>query len=141
MEEEQKKEKFLTPKILLLFASLVIVGFASGYFLSTTISSTGISSSGKSSSSSQALSKGQTVGSDDTKTFSDTAEGVLKEGGFEGEGAFHLERPGGPSQFVYLTSSIIDLSQFKDKKVKVWGKTEKPQKVGWLMDVGRLQIL
>jgi len=37
-------------------------------------------------------------GSNDTKTFKDTAEGTLKEGGIDGEGAFHLERPGGDSQ-------------------------------------------
>lgn len=81
------------------------------------------------------------IGSADTSTFRDTAEGVLEQGGFEGEGTHHLVRDGGPSQYVYLTSSVIDLSQFVGKKVKVWGQTVAAQKAGWLMDVGRIKIL
>ena len=79
--------------------------------------------------------------SDAPKTAKDQAEGVLKEGGIDGEGAYHLERPGGESQNVYLTSSIIDLSEYIDRKVKVWGETNAAKSAGWLMDVGRLQIL
>ncbi len=52
-----------------------------------------------------------------------------------------MVRPGGDSQNVYLTSSIIDLSRFVKKKVKVWGETHAAQHVGWLMDVGRLEVL
>ena len=85
--------------------------------------------------------KGKTYGDGDTKIFKDTAEGVLTEGGIEGEGQFHLVRVGGEDQYVYLTSSIVDLSEFDGKKVKVWGQTFEGQKAGWLMDVGRLQVL
>ena len=85
--------------------------------------------------------KGTIVGSNDTTTFKDTAEGTLKEGGIDGEGAFHLERPGGDSQNVYLTSSTVDLSKFVGKKIKVWGQTQKAQHAGWLMDVGRVEVL
>lgn len=85
--------------------------------------------------------KGTTFGSNDTKTFNDTAEGVLKEGGIDGEGQYHLERPGGASQYVYLTSSAVDLSLVKGKKIKVWGQTQKAQRAGWLMDVGRVEVL
>jgi len=46
------------------------------------------------------------------KTFPDKTEGVLREGGIEGEGNFHLERPGGESQNVYLTSTTVDLELF-----------------------------
>jgi len=35
----------------------------------------------------------KTAGIADKKTFKDSAEGVLKEGGVDGEGNFHLERP------------------------------------------------
>lgn len=84
---------------------------------------------------------GKTVGIDDTKTFRDQAEGVLEEGGIDGEGTHHLVRDGGPSQNVYLTSSIVDLSQFTGKKVEVWGETNKAQKAGWLMDVGKIKVL
>lgn len=85
--------------------------------------------------------KGKIYGSDDASTFKDIAEGKLKEGGIEGEGQFHLERPGGPSQNVYLTSSLVDLSLFINRKIKVWGETQKAQKAGWLMDVGKIEVL
>ncbi len=77
----------------------------------------------------------------DTKRFPDKAEGKLVEGGIEGEGSFHLERPGGESQNVYLTSSIVDLSEFVGKKVRVMGQTFAGQKAGWLMDVGYVEKL
>jgi hypothetical protein len=83
---------------------------------------------------------GDIFGVEDEEVFSDTAEGTLIDGGIDGEGSHHLEREGGKSQYVYLTSSVIDLDQFVDKKVKIWGQTFEAQKAGWLMDVGRLEI-
>ncbi|GIW63801.1 MAG: hypothetical protein KatS3mg091_603 [Patescibacteria group bacterium] len=77
----------------------------------------------------------------DEKKFPDKAEGVLKEGGIDGEGSFHLERPGGESQNVYLTSTTVDLTQFINKKVQIWGATYKGEKAGWLMDVGYIKII
>ena len=59
----------------------------------------------------------------------------------EGEGSFHLERPGGTSQNVYLTSSTVDLSEYVGKKVKVYGETFQGEKAGWLMDVGLVEVL
>ncbi len=82
----------------------------------------------------------KTAGIKDSKVFKDTAEGTLREGGFEDEGSFHLERPGGKSQNVYLTSSTVDLSQFVGKKVSVMGKTFEAEKAGWLMDVGYIEL-
>ena len=76
----------------------------------------------------------------DKKTFKDSAEGILREGGMEGEGNFHLERPGGISQNAYLTSSTVDLGKYIGKKIKVWGQTFTGQKAGWLMDVGLVEI-
>lgn len=84
---------------------------------------------------------GDVFGSPDESTFKDQAEGVLQIGGFDGEGSHQLVRPGGESQTVYLTSSVTDLDQFQDMEVKVWGETFKGQKVGWLMDVGRIEVL
>ena len=81
------------------------------------------------------------VGSTDTKTFRDTAEGTLEKNGVNGEGTHKLIRPGGPSQTVYLVSSVVDLDQFDAKKIQVWGETIQAQKVGWLMDVGRVKII
>ncbi len=87
------------------------------------------------------LQAGDIFGVEDEEAFRDTAEGMLVAGGIDGEGSHHLEREGGESQYVYVTSSVIDLDQFLDKKVKVWGETFEAQKAGWLMDVGRLQVL
>ncbi len=82
----------------------------------------------------------KTDGIVDKKRFPDTATGVLKEGGLDGEGSFHLERPGGESQNVYLTSSVVDLSTYMGKKIKVGGQTFAGQKAGWLMDVGYVEV-
>ena len=73
--------------------------------------------------------------------FPDSAEGILKEGGIDGEGNFHLERPGGPSQNVYLFSNTVDLSEFVGKKVMVQGKTYAAEKAGWLMEVGYIEVI
>ena len=128
--------------IALLFF-FVVLGIGSGYMLSQSgkgKSPLSVGSFGKGGVSSEAK-KGTVVGSDDTKTFKDTTEGVLQKEGKNGEGQFHLVRPGGESQYVYLTSSIVDLSQFVNVKIKVWGETQKARKVGWLMDVGRVEVL
>lgn len=82
----------------------------------------------------------QSAGVVDKKTFKDSVEGILREGGIDGEGNFHLERPGGVSQNVYLTSTTVDLSNYIGKKVKVWGQTFSGQKAGWLMDVGLVEM-
>lgn len=70
----------------------------------------------------------------------DEAEGKLVSGGIGVEGSHHLERPGGESQNVYLTSSSVDLSAYEGKDVKVWGVTFDAQKAGWLMDVAKLEV-
>lgn len=133
----------LTPKIIGIFLGVIILGVLSGFFIagkSGNLVATGTKTNGVFNNSSQA-SKGTVVGADDSSTFKDTAEGTLKTGGINGEGAFHLERPGGESQNVYLTSSTVDLSKFIDKKIKVWGQTQKAQYAGWLMDVGKIEVL
>ena len=130
-----------TPKIIALLVLVVVFGIVSGYFISggnkTQVSTTG--SDGILNLSSAP--KGTVVGSNDTTTFKDIASGNLKAGGIDGEGAYHLERPGGESQNVYLTSSSVDLSKFIGRKIKVWGQTQKAQHAGWLMDVGRVEVL
>lgn len=82
----------------------------------------------------------KSAGIKDKELFPDEAKGKLKKGGLDGEGSYHLERPGGESQYVYLTSTTIDLAPYVGKKVKVNGKTFAGQKVGWLMDVGYIEI-
>lgn len=123
--------------ILGVYALLILLGVGTGYLLS---SKTGLSSS-TSSPTPAVIKTGNVVGSTDTKTFKDSAEGTLQQGGSDGEGSYHLDRTGGPSQTVYLISSVVDLNQFVGKKVKIWGQTMAAQKVAWLMDVGKVELL
>lgn len=79
----------------------------------------------------------------DTQTFRDFAEGTLrarpapKNSNVYVEGSHILTRDG--AYPVALTSSVVDLSQYEGKKVKVYGETQKALKEGWLMDVGRVE--
>jgi len=139
-ENNNNMKSLYTPKIVALLILVVVFGIGTGYVFSGGSKGSG-GISGITGSITSNASKGTTVGSNDTKTYKDIAEGTLKEGGIEGEGTHHLERPGGDSKNVYLTSSNIDLSQYVGRKVKVWGETHDAQHAGWLMDVGRLQVL
>mgnify|MGYP001605629496 CR=1 FL=1 len=56
------------------------------------------------------------------------------------EGSHILVRDG-IGQNAYLTSSVVDLDKYIDKKVQVWGKTYSAQKAGWLMDIGRIKLV
>ncbi len=149
MEKQEEKKEILhdfksqemsmnNSKLIIIFFVVILAGIGSGYVLASRNAVVSSTQSGKSSSS---VSTGTVVGSEDTKTFKDSAEGVLEEGGVGGEGQYHLVRPGGDSQNVYLTSSVVDLSPFVKKKVKVWGQTNTAKTAGWLMDVGRVEVL
>lgn len=116
---------------------LIIAGGGVGYFTGGIKSPATKNGSGETATTAAKKSAGVM----DKKKFPDAVEGVLKDGGIEGEGSFHLERPGGESQNVYLTSSIVDLSLYIGKKIKVMGETQKAQKAGWLMDVGYVEVL
>ena len=81
----------------------------------------------------------------DTGTFRDFAEGTLrarptpKNPGEYVEGSHILTRDG--AYPVALTSSVVDLSEYEGKKVKVFGETQKALREGWLMDVGRVEVI
>ena len=150
MEEDKKTEEELvhqfdsnkkkSPKTAIIAVSVVVVllGLASGFAIAKG-SSVALGPTQQVSNKSQ-VDKGTALGTNDTSTFKDTAEGTLKAGGIDGEGQYHLERPGGPTQFVYMTSSVVDLSLVEGRKVKVWGQTQKAQHAPWLMDVGRVEV-
>jgi hypothetical protein len=136
----EKSSSTASPKkIIVAFMIVAVLGMGTGFVLSKVSSVTGkqIIPVGTI----DPTLKGKTFGSEDMETFKDTAEGKLEEGGIESEGQYHLVRPGGESQNVYLTSSLVDLSQFIGRKIKVWGQTQKAQTAGWLMDVGRVEVL
>jgi len=129
------KKKMTTTILALVFAGIA-TGFGLFYFTQRPKSAipSGTIDEGE-------IKKGMIVGMQDKETFRDSAEGKLVSGGIDGEGSHHLEREGGESQNVYLTSSVVDLDQFLDRKIKIWGETFEAQKAGWLMDVGRLEVI
>lgn len=132
-------------KTALIIVIILVAGTLSGWGVSALTkgkSSLGVGTPLKSSdqAAQAGVKVGDIVGVPDEKSFKDSAEGVLVAGGAEGEGSHHILRVGGPSQNVYLTSSVVDLDLFVGDKVQVWGETFSAQKAGWLMDVGRVKV-
>lgn len=140
-QNSENVSSIFTKNLFIILIVAVVMGAMSGYILSSKKETAGGNTLTSGSINSSKITKGIVVGSNDTKTFKDIAMGALKEGGIDGEGQFHLVRPGGDSQNVYLTSSSVDLSKFVGRKIKVWGETQKAQYAGWLMDVGRVEVL
>lgn len=124
------KQKAVYALVVLL---VVLAGIGTGWALSGSPKSSGESTRG-------AQTDVKEAGIADEATFRDSAEGMLREGGVDGEGTHHLVR-NGSGKNVYLTSTVIDLQGFADKKVKVWGETISAQKAGWLMDVGKIKVV
>lgn len=137
-EEEKITKKISTSEVftkplLGVMIAAVVLGVATGYILSQ-----------------KSVSKvtNPLVGTpktpqQDIRTFRDFAEGVVKTRPAPSnpseyvEGTHLLQREGAVP--VALTSSVVDLSQYEGKKVKVFGETQKALKEGWLMDVGRVE--
>lgn len=141
MHDLNEKPPFFTKRILALLVIVVFLGVGTGFFLARNASVSGNPGVLDKIVNNASIGKGETFGSSDTETYKDIAEGKLQTGGIEDEGQYHLVRPGGESQNVYLTSSLVDLSKFIGRNIKVWGQTQKAQKAGWLMDVGRVEVL
>ena len=78
------------------------------------------------------------------QTFRDQAEGIVEKNDKldkYAQGTHKLIRPGGESQTAFLTSSVLDLDDYVGKKVKVYGETFGSSQVGWLMDVGKVEVI
>jgi hypothetical protein len=120
-----------------IFVVVILLGVGTGFAIAHM---KGASSQKATGAPTYSVSTGKTFGVSDTSDYPDAAEGKVETGGIQGEGAFHLVRPGGDDQNVYMTSSTVDLSQFVGKTIKVWGKTQAAQYAGWLMDVGKVQV-
>ena len=125
----------------------VLAGAVTGFFVAQKrllLAGSGTSLSGKmeqNPTSAGAIKVGDTFGTKDEGTFRDSAEGILMSGGIDGEGSHHIERGENKSQWVYVTSSVVDLDMFVGHRVQVWGETNQGKKAGWLMDVGKLKVL
>ncbi len=117
---------------------VVIVGVLVGFLLSRY---SNVKIMGVTSTQGKAVSTTTEKGIIGSTTFTDTATGTIQKGGLGADGTHKLLRDGGPSQTVYLTSSVVDLDDFVDKKVEVHGQTVKAAKAAWLMDVGYVKIV
>lgn len=142
MPEPMTNESFFTPVKIAALVVVLILGLGTGYLLKNKVGavSRGDGPIVARNVPEAGLKEGDIIGEQSAKEFKDSTTGVLQKGGLDGEGSHKLLRPGGPSQTVYLTSSIIDLDEFVGHQVTVWGETFKGQKVGWLMDVGRVKV-
>ncbi len=124
------------PKRLLLgiVIAALVLGTLTGYILST---------KNKGLNSSSLIKSPAKSAQQDSRTFKDFAEGTIKarpqptDPDEYVEGTHLLQREGAVP--VALTSSVVDLSKYEGKKVKVYGETQKALKEGWLMDVGKVE--
>lgn len=125
--------------IIAVLVAALILGIGTGYLLAGKRGGSSSSLAGNTDSGSTPPKTAQ----QDSKTFRDFAEGVIQakptpsEGVDYSEGTHLLVRTGATP--VALTSSVVDLSKYIGKKVKVYGETQKALKAGWLMDVGKVE--
>lgn len=121
-------------KSLIVAFIVVVAGVATGYMLS------GASANGSSPSPTSNVATDQAGEVQvNEEIFSDVAQGVLREGGTEGEGTHYLDTGAGAEKYVYLLSTVLDLDPFVGKKVEVQGQTLAAENAGWLMDVGKIK--
>lgn len=134
---QQKNQNISTLVLIILVAIVVLAGVGTGFAIANSSGTSGQSSSPNGESSTKGA---KTAGMLEKDVDYDETEGKLVKEGINGEGTHHLEREGGVSQNVYLTSSTINLDEYEGKTVKVWGITFAAQKAGWLMDVAKLEV-
>lgn len=131
-------------KILFVIVPIVAVllGVGTGFMLAQSAPKSSTSSVSEES---ESIEKhAEQVQQKDAASFRDKAEGVIEKNDIsDGEnfasGTHKLIR-GDESQTAYLTSSVLDLNEYVGKKVTVYGETFSSSQVGWLMDVGRVEV-
>lgn len=120
-----------------ILVTSVILGTSAGYLLAKSNKSSGGTTN-------TVTTEAPKTAQQDTRTFRDFAEGLLqkrpapKNNAEYIEGTHMLVREGAVP--VALTSSVVDLSEYEGKRVKVFGETQKAIKEGWLMDVGKVEV-
>lgn len=125
-------------KLVVGAVMIVLMGSVVGYGLSrskiTKASKEGNISPGQIKTSTEA-------GYQDTKLFESIVTGVIKKGGLQGDGTHSLIQDSNPKNPAALLSSVVDLDEYIDKHVQVWGRSQKGLKAAWLLEVGRVKIL
>lgn len=109
----------------------IIAGIGTGYLMASTGAGGGF----------PLVSKAPEHAAEDTRTFRDFAEGKITkkpDNDKNSQGTHLLIRDGATP--VLLTSSVMDLSEYENKKVKVYGETNSLPGTGWFMDVGRVEV-
>ena len=142
----EKGNKSVLKEIVIPVAAILLiigVGSLTGYLFSKRSAIGGSTESKELIGGAEMIQGPKEIGIKDERVFKDTAEGKVEvnDNGEVIEGSHKLIRPGGPSQTAYLTSSVLDLNQFVGRCVQVWGETFSSEKVGWLMDIGRVKVL
>ena len=149
IEEDLTMEPVKKSKIIPIIVIVgIVLGIGTGFYLAQKklllANGDGISLTGsgpQTLTSDTSIKKGDIFGSADEQTFRDQTEGILVSGGIDGEGSHHIERGENKSQWVYITSTVVDLDLLVGDRVMVWGETNQGKKAGWLMDVGRVKVL
>lgn len=118
---------------------VVVLGVLTGWFLAGSGKTSG--SDDKTSAQISSKDTPDEAGIGDEDSYGTSTEGVLKEGGIKGEGTHYIDRGLGESKYVYLTSSVVDLDSFIDKKVEIWGETISAKYASWMIDVGKIKVV
>lgn len=133
------KAVLLSKRALIIYLVVILLGAVSGGIVYGLTASGTVRVAGKRV---QVVKSETEEGVKDAAAFKDTATGKLvpNDGKITQEGTHIIVRDG-PSQNVYLTSSVVDLTKYEGKLVQVWGDTYQAQTAGWLMDVGRVKMV
>lgn len=123
----------------------IFLGVGTGFMLAQASPSKNSTASSNISEESSIKEHVEQVQQKDAASFRDKAEGLIEKNDIsDGEnfasGTHKLIR-GDESQTAYLTSSVLDLNEYTGKKVTVYGETFSSSQVGWLMDVGRVEVV
>lgn len=143
LPEDMPKEKKNPMMNVVIFVLVVLIaGVGTGFGAAKLGSAKGSTATTKSEGKTMVAETQNEAGTSDLSAFPDTAEGELKEAPADAEGSHYLDRGTGKTQYVYLTSTVLNLQNFVGKRVQVNGQTlAGGKKAGWLMDVGRIKVI
>lgn len=125
-------------KLITVSVLIVLVGSVVGFGLSR---SKVVKASKEGSISPELIKTSIEAGYKDTKLFESIVTGTVKKGGLFGDGTHTLVQDSNPKNPAALLSSVVDLDEYVDKHVQIWGRSQKGLKAAWLLEVGRVKIL